>query len=122
MAERTQPTQVEALTRLLEGLQNVDIDLDVVLKVRHIRDKKAEKKTSDLPSPALRENQALARRTAQLIPQDAAVTLKWISDHVTGIMTHQKATKVVAAGIDLGVLECIEPEKKSGERTYRALV
>lgn len=76
------------------------------------------KKKSEGPSKTKLENQRLAQAVADTMPEETPVTLKWVTEFVTGIMTSQKARYVMEEGVALGLFERIEPDKKSKPCTY----
>lgn len=63
---------------------------------------------TDEPSRAAKENARLAAEVLRALPADEAVTTAWITEHVNGIMTSQKCTKVMQLLIAAGKVERVE--------------
>lgn len=61
------------------------------------------------------ENESLARKTADAIREsgETLVNAKWISEHVSGILTPQKAVGVARVAIELGLIVRIEEKGKA---------
>lgn len=66
---------------------------------------------SDEPSKAAKENIRLAAEVLKVMPADEPVLTSWIMEHVNGIMTSQKCTKVMAVLINAGRVEKVEKVK-----------
>ena len=63
------------------------------------------RKKSDAPSKARVENEKLARDMHDAIQRNGSpVNAKWITEHVRGIMTTQKAAAVARVGVELGII------------------
>ena len=63
---------------------------------------------TDEPSRAAKENARLAAEVLNTLPKGEAVTAKWMTEHVNGIMTAQKCTKVMAVLLGAGKVERVE--------------
>lgn len=68
------------------------------------------------PTKARTENERLARELAAVIPDGGEVTAKWVTEHVRGVLTTQKAAAVARVGIDLGIIAKVVDGRKV---TYR---
>lgn len=66
---------------------------------------KAKAKKPEGPSKTAIENEKLAHEVAMVMPEGTAVTTKWIMEHVNGITTSQKCTKVMQVLINKGRAE-----------------
>ena len=73
------------------------------------------RKKAEGPSKARRDNERLAHEVAEAIAaKGERVTSKWVTEHVRGILTPQKATAVAKVGIELGILT----REKEGKAIY----
>ena len=68
------------------------------------------------PTKARTENERLARELVAAIPPNGEVTAKWVTEHVRGVLTTQKAAAVARVGIDLGIIAKVVDGRKV---TYR---
>lgn len=68
------------------------------------------------PTKARTENERLARELRAAIPPNGEVTAKWVTEHVRGVLTTQKAAAVARVGIDLGIIAKVVDGRKV---TYR---
>ena len=66
---------------------------------------------SNEPSKAAKENIRLAGEVLKVMPKDEPVLTSWIMEHVRGIMTSQKCTKVMEVLIASGRVERVEKVK-----------
>lgn len=66
---------------------------------------------SNEPSKAAKENIRLAAEVLKVMPEGEPVLTSWIMEHVNGIMTSQKCTKVMAVLISAGKVEKVEKVK-----------
>lgn len=71
---------------------------------------KADKKAAT-PSKAALENEKLAHDVAMIMPENEVVLTSWIMEHVAGIATPQKCTKVMAVLIEKNRVEKIAKVK-----------
>ena len=62
------------------------------------------------PTKARTENERLARELVAAIPDGGEVTAKWVTEHVRGVLTTQKAAAVARVGIDLGIIAKVVDE------------
>jgi DNA mismatch repair ATPase MutS len=80
----------------IDALKEVEAPEEVVTKAeQHLA---ALTKKSGAPkqlSKAAIENEKLAHEVAMVMPEDTAVTTKWIMEHVNGIATSQKCVAVM---------------------------
>lgn len=111
MAEKKM-TRVEALNIALETVENTEAR-EVLRKM--VEQLSKPRKKAEGPSKARRDNERLAHDMADAIAaKGERVTSKWVTEHVRGIMTPQKATAVARVGIDLGLLT----REKEGKVIY----
>lgn len=121
MAEKKM-TRKEALENVFGWIADGYIPSDeaTVEEVREVLDKMyaqvtKPRKKAEGPSKAHRDNERLAHDMADAIAEKGErVTSKWVTEHVRGIMTPQKATAVARVGIDLGLLT----REKEGKVIY----
>ena len=122
MAKKNTITRAEALTAaiyLMELAGNETINTDnatnwneaaeVLRKMLASITKPREK--SNEPSKAAKENIRLAGEVLKVMPEGEPVLTSWIMEHVRGIMTSQKCTKVMAVLISAGKVEKVEKVK-----------
>lgn len=88
--------------------------IDVLTKMREAITKPRTKREG--PTKARTENERLARDLAAAIPPNGEVTAKWVTEHVRGVLTTQKAAAVARVGIDLGIIAKVVDGRKV---TYR---
>ena len=69
------------------------------------------RKKSNEPSKAAKENIRLAGEVLKVMPEGEPVLTSWIMEHVNGIMTSQKCTKVMQVLISAGKVEKVEKVK-----------
>jgi len=81
-----------------------------VLRKMHASITKPREKSNE-PSKAAKENIRLAGEVLKVMPDGEPVLTSWIMEHVNGIMTPQKCTKVMAVLIDAGRVEKVEKVK-----------
>lgn len=114
MAEKKM-TRVEALNIALETVENAEAR-EVLTKM--IEQLQKPRKKAEGPSKARVQNEALAYQVADAIAaKGEPVNTKWITEHVSGILTPQKATAVCRVALDLGL---IERQKDGKTVTYTA--
>lgn len=102
MTKKNVITRAEALTIAIERCADVPEVAEVLTKM-HASITKPRKK-SDAPSKARRENEQLATALAAAIPAGEGVSSKWVTEHVRGILTTQKAAAVARVGVELGII------------------
>jgi len=118
MAKKLTVTRAEALElaiRLMEQVATEDdaanwADAAEALRKMHASITKPREK-SDEPSKAAKENIRLAGEVLKVMPADEPVLTSWIMEHVNGIMTSQKCTKVMQVLISAGKVEKVEKVK-----------
>ena len=102
MAEKKM-TRVEALNIALETVENTEAR-EVLRKM--VEQLSKPRKKAEGPSKARVQNEALAHQVADAIAaKGEPVSTKWITEHVSGILTPQKATAVCRVALDLGLIE-----------------
>lgn len=67
---------------------------------------------SEGPSKARKDNERLARELAAAIPEGAEVTAKWVTEHVRGVLTTQKAAAVARVGVEMGIISKVVDGRK----------
>lgn len=111
MAEKKM-TRVEALNIALETVENTEAR-EVLTKM--VEQLKKPHKKAEGPSKARRDNERLAHDMAEAIATHGEkVTPKWVTEHVKGIMTPQKAVAVAKVAEELGLIA----KTKEGKATY----
>lgn len=109
MAEKKM-TRVEALNVVLEATRE-GFEAEEMMEAREVLTKMVEqlskpRKKAEGPSKARLQNEALAHQVADAIAtKGEPVSTKWITEHVSGILTPQKATAVCRVALDLGLIE-----------------
>ena len=102
MAEKKM-TRVEALTIAVETCENAEAREIIGKMIEQLR---KPRKKAEGPSKARRDNERLAHDMAEAIAEKGEpVTCKWVTEHVRGIMTPQKATAVAKVAVELGLIE-----------------
>ena len=110
-------TRAQALEFAIANLDNAEV-VEVLTKM-HTSITKPRPKTNE-PSRAAKENIRLAGEVLKVMPADEPVLTSWIMEHVNGIMTAQKCTKVMAVLLDAGKVERVP--KVQGRYTGYKLV
>jgi len=105
-------TRAEVLTAVVNG----DFDTLAREDAREVAAKMLASITkprvkSGEPSKAAKENARLAAEVLKVMPEGEPVLTSWIMEHVNGIMTSQKCTKVMAVLISAGKVEKVEKVK-----------
>ena len=106
MATKNTITRAEVLTAVVNG----DFDTLMRADAREVAGKMLASITrkSDAPkkpSKAAEENTRLAHEVLMAMPEGETVLTSWIMNHVQGIMTPQKCTKVMQVLIEKGRVE-----------------
>ena len=116
MAKKLAITRAEALEAVIRlAKEQIEVDdtwnevVEVLTKMHASITKPREK--SNEPSRAAKENIRLANEVLKVMPADEPVLTSWIMEHVNGIMTSQKCTKVMAVLISAGKVEKVEKVK-----------
>ena len=108
-------TRAQAIAIAIESVTNEEARN--ILEKMHAQLVKPRAK-SNTPSKARIQNETLARAMADAIAaKGEPVNTKWICEHVSGILTPQKATAVCRVAVDL---ELIERQKDGKTVTYTA--
>lgn len=125
MTKTTTITRADALAIAVEfilrdnyfddaGIDRTREVVDVLTKMRTAITKPRTKREG--PTKARTENERLARELRAAIPPNGEVTAKWVTEHVRGVLTTQKAAAVARVGIDLGIIAKVVDGRKV---TYR---
>ena len=109
-------TRIDVLTAIVEknwdflsGEDAQTVASKMLASLEKARDK-ADKKAAT-PSKAALENEKLAHDVAMIMPENEVVLTSWIMEHVNGIATPQKCTKVMAVLIAKNRVEKIAKVK-----------
>ena len=87
----------------VRALEETNAPAEIVDKARSHYEQLTKKSTTPkTESRAAKENKALAVRVLQWMPSDHPVLTSEIMEHVNGIMTPQKCTKVMSVLIESG--------------------
>ena len=112
MAKNLTITRAEVLTAVVNGdFETLSRDdakecaAKMLASITKVREKSNE------PSKAAKENIRLAAEVLKVMPDGEPVLTSWITEHVNGIMTPQKCTKVMAVLIDAGRVEKVAKVK-----------
>jgi hypothetical protein len=108
-------TRAQALEFAIANLDNAEV-VEVLTKM-HASITKPRPKTNE-PSRAAKENARLAAEVLKVLPAGEPVLTSWIMEHVHGIMTAQKCTKVMAVLLDAGKVERV-PEVQGRYTGYK---
>ena len=101
MAEKKM-TRKDALTIAIASVENEEAK-DVLRKM--LEQVSKPRKRAEGPTKARRENEKLLATLLEMMEaKGEPVTSKWITEHVRGITTPQKATAVAKIGLDDGRL------------------
>ena len=115
IALRFIPTLMEETDKIMKAQSARGADFDTGSIVDKAKAHRAQlTKKSDAPkgeSRAAKENKALAARVLQWMPADHPVLTSEIMEHVNGIMTSQKCTKVMEVLIAAGKARRVEKVK-----------
>ena len=112
-------TRVEALNVVLEATRE-GFEAEEMVEARKVLTKMVEqlskpRKKAEGPSKARRDNERLARDMVTAIALHGdKVTPKWVTEHINGIMTPQKAVAVAKVAEELGLIA----KTKEGKATY----
>lgn len=111
MAEKKM-TRVEALNIALETVENTEAR-EILRKM--IEQLSKPRKKAEGPSKTRRDNERLAHEMAAAIAEHGEkVTPKWVTEHVRGILTPQKAVAVAKVAEELELIT----KSKEGKVTY----
>lgn len=111
----TRAEALEATITLVKQIATEDdsrnwSEIAEVLGKMHASITKPREKSNE-PSKAAKENIRLAGEVLKIMPEGEPVLTSWIMEHVRGIMTSQKCTKVMAVLIDAGKVEKVAKVK-----------
>ena len=96
----------------VRALEKTDAPAEIVDKARSHYEQLTKKSTAPkAESRAAKENKVLAARVLQWMPSDRPVLTSEIMEHVNGIMTSQKCTKVMEVLISAGKARRVEKVK-----------
>lgn len=114
MAEKKM-TRKDALTIAIASCENEEAR-EVLKKM--LEQVSKPRKKAEGPSKTRRDNEVLLESLLEAIEAHGEpVTSKWVTEHVRGIMTPQKATAVAKIGLDSGRLI----RTKEGKAVYYSL-
>lgn len=114
MTKKNTITRADALRYAVENIDRPEV-AEVLEKMLQTITKPRTKQ--DGPTKARKENERLAAELVAAIPEGAEVTTKWVTEHVRGILTTQKAAAVARVGVEMGLLT----KQVDGRKvTYRA--
>jgi trans-aconitate methyltransferase len=96
----------------VRALEETDAPAEIVDKAKaHLAQLGKKSTAPKTESRAAKENKALAVRVLQWMPSDHPVLTSEIMEHVNGIMTPQKCTKVMSVLIESGKVRKVEKVK-----------
>ena len=96
----------------VRALEETNAPAEIVDKARSHYEQLTKKSTAPkTESRAAKENKTLAVRVLQWMPSDHPVLTSEIMEHVNGIMTPQKCTKVMSVLIESGKVRKVEKVK-----------
>lgn len=108
--QNTGITRADALAIAIERMADRPDVAEVLSKMLSSITK--PRKKSDAPSKTRQNNERLAHELAAAIPDGESVTAKWITEHIHGILTTQKAAAVARVGAELGVIVKVTDGRK----------
>ena len=110
--EETLVTNALMMEYAVHALEETDAPKEIVDKAKaHLAQLAKKPTTPKGESRAAKENKVLAARVLQWMPSDRPVLTSEILEHVNGIMTSQKCTKVMEVLIAAGRVRRIEKVK-----------
>ena len=110
--EETLVTNALMMEYAVKALEQVGAPQEIVDKAKTHHAQLTKKSTAPkTESRAAKENKALATRVLQWMPSDRPVLTSEIMEHVNGIMTSQKCTKVMSVLIENGKVRKVEKVK-----------
>jgi DNA mismatch repair ATPase MutS len=105
-------TNALMMEHAVKALEQVGAPQEIVDKAKAHHAQLTKKSTAPkTESRAAKENKALAARVLQWMPSDRPVLTSEIMEHVSGIMTSQKCTKVMEVLIQAGKARRVEKVK-----------
>ena len=108
--QNTTITRADALTIAIERVADLP-EVAEVLRKMHASITKPRTKAEG-PSKARKDNERLARELAAAIPEGHEVTAKWVTEHVRGVLTTQKAAAVARVGVEMGIISKVVDGRK----------
>lgn len=111
MAKNLTITRAEVLTAVVKGDYETLAREDAKECAAKMLASITKTRKSDEPSKAAKENARLAGEVLKVMPEGEPVLTSWIMEHVNGIMTSQKCTKVMQVLISAGRVEKVEKVK-----------
>lgn len=107
--EDTLVTNALMMEFAVNALRETDAPSEIVDKaIAHLAQLTKKPSGTRAGSPAAKENAMLAARVLEWMPKGTAVTTADIIEHVNGIMTSQKCTKVMAILLNAGKVNRLE--------------
>lgn len=114
MTKQTTITRADALRTAIDRCADSPEVVEVLGKMLASITKPRAKSTA--PSKSRIENERLAHELAGIIPEGAEVNSKWVTEHLRGCLTTQKAAAVARVGVELGILSKVVDGRKVGYR------
>ena len=111
MAKNLTITRAEVLTAVVKGDYETLAREDAKECAAKMLASITKPRKSDEPSKAAKENVRLAAEVLKVMPEGEPVLTSWIMEHVNGIMTSQKCTKVMQVLLSAGKVEKVEKVK-----------
>lgn len=108
--QNTGITRADALAIAIERMADMP-EVAEVLRKMHASITRPRNK-SNAPSKARMDNERLAHELAAAIPAGEGVTAKWVTEHVRGVLTTQKAAAVARVGVELGLIRKVVDGRK----------
>lgn len=104
--EETLLTNALMMERAIAALREVGECAEVIAKAeQHLAQLTKKGNAPKTKSRVAIENGKLADQVFAIMPDDEPVLTSWVMNHVRGIMTPQKCTKVMQVLLDRGVVE-----------------
>lgn len=110
MTKQNAITRADALAIAIERVADMPEVAEVLTKMHASITKPRAK--SEGPSKARKDNERLAHELAAAIPEGSEVTAKWVTEHVRGVLTTQKAAAVARVGVELGIISKVVDGRK----------
>lgn len=110
--EETLVTNALMMEFAIRALEETNAPAEIVDKAKaHLAQLGKKSAAPKTESRAAKENKILAVRVLEWMPGDRPVLTSEIMEHVNGIMTSQKCTKVMSVLIDAGKVRRVEKVK-----------
>lgn len=107
--QNTSITRADALTIAIERVADRP---DVAEVLNKMLAGITKPRKSQGPSKTRKDNERLAHELAAAIPDGEGVTTKWVTEHVRGVLTTQKAAAVARVGVELGLISKVVDGRK----------